>query len=179
MRLLILLMCLVSLFFAGLVSAQSQETMVGSAQPSASAEGKSKSAVADEPGAHYLRAMALYKEGPGKATEIIAELDLELQDNPGNEKALLAKAMTQMGTLQLDAALATLDVLSEVQSKAGTISPRTVLIRARCLFYKGDNAAAKQLLDAHWAFFQSDDDPFAKSQYEKLLNELAANSLEK
>lgn len=125
-----------------------------------------------ESGPHFTRAQELYKLGPTKGAEIIAELDLELRDHPDNLKALVLKATTQMGIEQLDAALATLDRHDEVAAKTSTLSPSSILLRARCLFYKGDYEAAQKKLDPFWALFQSD--PNSKSRYDSLMAAIAA-----
>ncbi len=122
---------------------------------------------ADESGPHFTRARELYALGPTKAEEIIAELDLELREHPENVKAFLLKATTQMGIARFDAALATLDQLSDVASKTKTIYPNAVLLRARCHFYKGDYETAKRTLEPFWAFFQ--DDAEIKPLYDSLM----------
>lgn len=127
-----------------------------------------------ESGPHFDRARELYKLGPAKAPEILAELDLELRDHPENVQAFLLKAITQMGIGQLDAALATLDQLSQVASKNKTIHPSAVLIRARCLFHKGEYESAKRELELFGPFFQ--DDVGLKSQYDSLMAEIVAKT---
>lgn len=97
-----------------------------------------------KPGSHFTRARELYALGPSKANEIIVELDLELAEHPDNLDALVLKATTQMGIDQLDAALATLERHDEIASKTGTISPSAIMLRARCLYYKGDYQTAKR-----------------------------------
>ena len=131
---------------------------------------------ASESGPHFKRARELYALGPTKAEEIIAELDLELREHPENVEAFLLKAMTQMGVAQFDAALTTLDQLSEVASKTETIYPSAVLLRARVHFYKGDYKTAKQTLEPYWAFFQDDADN--KSLYDSLMAAIAAKMQE-
>jgi hypothetical protein len=77
-----------------------------------------------------------------------------------------------MGIEQLDAALATLDQLSEVAFKTEAIYPSAVLLRAQCLFYKGEYESAKLTLEPFWAFFQ--DDAQIKSQYDSLMAAITA-----
>jgi tetratricopeptide (TPR) repeat protein len=152
------------LIFSGRAHSQpTTQPAPGSTQP-----GESKS----ESGPHFDRARELYAFGPSKATEILAELDLELHDHPENVKAFLLKATTQMGIEQLDAALATLDQLSDLASKTEAIYPSAVFLRARCLFYKGDYESAKRALEPFWAFFQDDDE--SKAQYDGLMAAITA-----
>jgi tetratricopeptide (TPR) repeat protein len=150
------------------VCAHSQEITEPAPVPTRSRESQSES------GPHFARARELYALGPAKAKEVIAELDLELREHPENVKAFLLKAMTQMGTEQLDAALATLDQLSEVASKTETIYPSAVYLRARCLFYKGEYESAKRTLEPFWAFFQ--DDAERKRQYDSLMVDITAKT---
>jgi predicted Zn-dependent protease len=124
------------------------------------------------PGTHYARALKLYEQGPSKAEEIIAELDLELKDQPESLKALSLKANTQIGVGQYDAALATLDRYDAITAKADTVSPTGIFLRARCLYHKGDFAAAKLRLEPYWAFFQQD--PASKAKYDGLMAAILA-----
>jgi hypothetical protein len=125
-----------------------------------------------ESGPHFVRARELYALGPSKANEIIAELELELIEHSENLDALELKATTQMGTEQLDAALATLDRHEAIASSTSTISPRAILLRARCLYYKGDCEAAKRKLEPFWGFFQRD--AASKSRYDGLMGAIEA-----
>ena len=164
MRSLIIKLVLALLIIPGCAySQQSTKPATVSTQP---AESQSDS------GPHFDRARELYALGPTKAKEILTELDLELRDHPENVKAFLLKATTQMGIEQLDAALATLDQLSELASRTKAIYPRAVLLRARCLFYKGEYESAKRTLEPFWAFFQDDAD--SKSQYDSLMADITA-----
>jgi tetratricopeptide (TPR) repeat protein len=152
---------LISLFFALLVisvCAHGQQSTTGESQ--------------GESGPHFDRARELYALGPTKAQEILTELDLELHDHPENVKAFLLKATTQIGIGQFDAALATLDQLSGITSKSGTIYPKAVYLRARCLFYKGEYESAKHALEPFQAFFQDDDE--SRSQYDSLMAAITA-----
>jgi hypothetical protein len=163
-----LLLLLASLLF--MASAQNQETSKPESTPLATAadrrgDGPSAS------GPHFARARELYAIGPTKAAAVVAELDLELRDHPENVQAMLLKAMTQMGVGQFDPALATLDRLSAVASKTGTIHPNAVLLRARIEFYKGECATAKRTLEPYSAFFQGD--AVSKAQYDSLMAAIA------
>jgi hypothetical protein len=149
-----------SLFLMG--AAQHQPTTQQEASPPATSES----------GPHFTRARELYALGPTKAAEVVAELDLELREHPENVKAMLLKAMTQMGVAQFDPALATLDQLSKVADKTGTIHPNAVLLRARIQFYKGEYATAKRTLEPYSAFFQGD--AASKLQYDNLMGAIAA-----
>lgn len=102
------------------------------------------------------RALELHKGGRSRADDVIAELDLELRDHPDNTRALMMKAMVQAGVERFDEALATLDRHDQIMHAAGQMNPKAVLIRARTLFFKGDLAEAKRILQAGWAFFQGD-----------------------
>jgi len=156
-------------------------TLVGclSSQPSVAEEPGKQSATyrlssegKDESGPHYARARELYDLGPAKAEEIIAELDLELRENPDSLRALGLKANTQIGTGQYEAAMATLDRYDEIARKATTISPNGILLRARCLYHMGNYESAKRKLEPYWAFFQ--DDSAIKSKYDSLMSAIVA-----
>lgn len=166
MRFLLILLFLALTMTSGLAHGQ-QPNQPATASPQS---GETRS----ESGPHFDLARELYKLGPAKAPEILAELDLELRDHPENVQAFLLKAITQMGIGQLDAALATLDQLSQVASKNKTIYPSAVLIRARCLFHKGEYESAKRELEPYGAFFQ--DDAGLKVQYDSLMAEIVAKT---
>ena len=76
-----------------------------------------------EPGVHYDRARELYAEGPSKAAEILAELELELAEHPDSLEALSLKATTQIGIGEFESALKTLDRFDEINDKSDTMSP--------------------------------------------------------
>ena len=117
---------------------------------------------------HYARARELYKGGPSKALEIIAELDLELRERPNNIEAHILKALTQMGINKLDDAIATFDAAEKEAQKAKTIYKNIPFYRAQCLYYKGAFAEAKKSLKPFSGFFLGDKDEEAR--YDNLMD---------
>ena len=125
-----------------------------------------------EPGVHYDRARELYSEGPSKAAEILAELELELAEHPDSLEALSLKATTQIGIGEFEAALKTLDRFDEINDKSDTMSPGGIFLRARCLYHMGKYEEARLRLEPFWAFFQ--DDPKSKARYDQLMAAIMA-----
>lgn len=124
----------------------------------------------EQPGPHFLRARELYGLGTSKADEIIVELDLELRDHPESLRALSLKASTQIGTERYAAAMLTLDRFDEITRARQTISPIGILLRARCLYFMGEFAAAKAKLEPYEAFFR---DTALKPKYDELTADIA------
>jgi hypothetical protein len=121
----------------------------------------------EKTGSHYEKARELYRQGPGKAKEILGELALELAENPESTQALSLQAYTQIGTGAYDDAMTTLDRHDEVTARQKRISPTAILLRGRCLYFMGRHRDAKIKLERFWAFFQGD--PEQKAKYDELL----------
>src|SRR5690242_18638224 len=117
-------------------------------------------------GAHWQRALELYSQGPDAAPQILAELDLEIADNPKTLQARILKARVLKGTDQCKEAIAVLDDADEIAEKGEFISGGAKFLRAECLYYEKQYTEAKQILTAYWAFMNGS--PSAKKKYEEL-----------
>ena len=117
---------------------------------------------------HFARARELYKGGPSKAPEVLAELNLELREHPENIKAYILKALTQMGTEKLDDALKTLDAAQKEADKDKSIYREIPFYRAQCLFYKRDFAEAKKALEPYSGFYLGNKED--EAQYDQLMD---------
>ena len=117
---------------------------------------------------HFARAQELYKGGPSKAPEILAELNLELRKHPENVQAHILKALTELGTNKLDDALKTLDAAEKQAEKTKTIYRYIPFRRAQCLYYKEDYAGAKKALEPYSGFFLGDKQE--EAQYDQLMD---------
>ncbi len=125
-------------------------------------------------GSHLDKAQELYKKGPSAADQIIAELNLELADDPGNETALLLLAITQRGMARFDDSLATLERVEKLNQKQKVLKPELYMLRTENFFYKKDYKKTRQLLDAYWGIFDTSDRLKAKS---KALSEAVEKAL--
>lgn len=121
-------------------------------------------------GEHYDRALELYKLGPSKAQDMLAELDLELKENPANTKALMLRAMIQQGIGQPDDALKSLAQAEEILTQKKEINAEIYYLRALCLVQKKDYEAAEKVLKPFAAFYMDSTD--RKARYDKLMEHI-------
>jgi tetratricopeptide (TPR) repeat protein len=121
------------------------------------------------PGPHYLNAQKLYAKG---ASAALAELELEIQENPRNVNAYVLKARALKGTNQCALALQALDSADRIADQQGQISGSAKLLRAECYYYEREYAAAQFVLDKYVELFPQNAE--AKHKYEWLMQEVAA-----
>jgi predicted Zn-dependent protease len=123
-------------------------------------------------GAHFVRAIELYAQGPDAAKDIIAEADLEIAEFPDSISARLLKAKVLKGTNRCKEALAVLGDAERILDAHQEIAGSVKYLRAECLYHQGQYAESKQLLTAFAAFMKTSDGQ--SKRYDELLAKVEA-----